>query len=81
MVNPLDRAPDAAAIVAVETALSSLCIDATHPPTPTMLFRVALRLRHDGYADEADKFFRQSSRLLSEQDVNQRLRMRRPPLA
>ncbi len=53
----------------------------TAPPTPAMLFRLALSLRHDGRAAEADKYFRQSSRLLSEQYVNQRLRLRRPHVA
>jgi hypothetical protein len=76
-----DIARDAAVRRAVEAALTMLTIDASDPPTPTMLFRVALSLRHDGYGAEADKLFRQSSRMLSEQYVNQRLRLRRPQVA
>jgi hypothetical protein len=76
-----DADDEAAALRAVEAALTMLTIDATSQPTPTLLFRVALRLRRDGYADQADKFFRQSSRMLSEQYVNGRLRLRRPHVA
>ena len=72
---------EAAALRAVEAALTTLTTDATRPPTPTLLFRIALILRHEGYADQADKFFRQSSRMLSEQYVTQRLRLRRPRVA
>ena len=79
--NQLDGEHDLTALRAVEAALTMLTTDATHAPTPTMLFCVALSLRHDGYAAEADKLFRQSSRMLSEQYVNQRLRMRRPRVA
>lgn len=78
VANPTDGDLGAAAL---DAAFTTLAIDAAHPPTPTMLFRVALRLRHNGYADQADELFRQSSRLLSEQYVDQRLRMRRPRVA
>jgi hypothetical protein len=64
----------AQAVRAADEVLAAIAANDAHAPLPTLLFRLALSLRRCGHTAEADALFFQSSRMLAERSMNERLR-------